>query len=505
MKQGVHILALCILAGILTCSSAFAGALADSVYHNGTIYTMTETPEEAQDTANAKTVEVVAVKDGTIVFAGSSAEAQTAGYLTPDKVQSIIDLRGKIMYPGFIDGHGHFPVQGSVDLYQVNLNSPLLDGPAKDIESLVATLKARAEVTPEGSPIMGQNYDDSMLAEKRHPTRHDLDRASTRHPIYITHISGHMGVANSAALAKANITKETMVTGVVKDAAGEPTGLLLELEAMSLALNPLRAEHHTDDLAGIARANQLYAAAGVTCADDGGASLQQKIPNFQKSLSSGALQLRVLVHPIGYYPHKTDMGGNPVYVDVMGWMGRAALGWTQDPTDPLSEYADGSGALEIGSDITGMDTPLYDPASKKQTNLLPAPANLPSNMLLFAPWKIFLDGSPQGYTAWFKEPGYYDWGDYTAADSFDPMAPHFIGLPGTINTRPEDLSKWVMNYHRYGQSIEVHTNGPAAAEAYLAAIEKAVATFPGITDTRHTFIHAQTIERQHIERMMGAL
>ena len=49
----------------------------------------------------------------------------------------------------------------------------------------------------------------------------------------------------------------------------------------------------------------------------------------------------------------------------------------------------------------------------------------------------------------------------------------------------------------------MHTNGPAAAETFLAAIERAVASFPDVSDTRHTFIHGQTLERQHIERMMG--
>lgn len=495
------VMALCVSALVLCCTSALARMLADTVYHNGTIYTMTETPEEAKDPANAKTVDVVAVRDGVIVFAGSSAEAGAAGYLAPENVRRMADLRGKIMYPGFIDGHGHFPSQGESDLYQVNLGSPLLGGPAGDMDALVAALKAKAEITPEGDPILGWNYDDTMLAEKRHPTRHDLDRASTRHPIYIGHISGHMGVANSRALAKYNVTRETTVTGVVKDESGEPTGLLMELEAMGLV--PLKDELRSNARAGIARASQLYAAAGVTCADDGASVLQQRIPGFQACLSGGTLQLRVLVHPVGYYPRKIDMDGKPVHIDVMGWMGRAALGWLQAPDDPLREYADGSSALAIGSDITSMDVAVYDPVTKERTVSLPAPANLPAGMFLLAPWKMFLDGSPQGYTAWFKDPGYYDWDGRTAAESFDPAAKSFIGLPGTLNFQPEDLDRWVANYHRYGQSIEVHTNGPAAAETFLAAIERAVASFPDVSDTRHAFIHGQTLERQHIERMMG--
>lgn len=73
------VMALCVSALVLCCTSALAYMLADTVYYNGTIYTMTETPEEAKDPANAKTVDVVAVRDGIIVFAGSSTEAGALG------------------------------------------------------------------------------------------------------------------------------------------------------------------------------------------------------------------------------------------------------------------------------------------------------------------------------------------------------------------------------------------------------------------------------------------
>lgn len=56
---------------------------------------------------------------------------------------------------------------------------------------------------------MGWGYDDTLLAEARHPTRADLDRVSTRHPVWIVHVSGHLGVANSRALEIAGVTKST--------------------------------------------------------------------------------------------------------------------------------------------------------------------------------------------------------------------------------------------------------------------------------------------------------
>ena len=71
---------------------------------------------------------------------------------------------------------------------QVDLNSPPI-GAIEDMDQLVAALAARAAELPEGQWVSGRGYDDTLLAEQRHPTRVDLDRASTTHPIYISHTS----------------------------------------------------------------------------------------------------------------------------------------------------------------------------------------------------------------------------------------------------------------------------------------------------------------------------
>ena len=162
-----------------------ADKIADTVYRNGKIYTITETVQEAKDVKNAKKVDVVATLNGKIIFVGSEADAKAQGYLDENKVNKIVDLRGKTMLPGFVDGHGHFPGQGTSDLYKVNLNSPLLDGTVDTMDKLIEELRKKAETLPAGSPIIGWNYDDTQLAEQRHPTRYDLDKASTTHPIYV--------------------------------------------------------------------------------------------------------------------------------------------------------------------------------------------------------------------------------------------------------------------------------------------------------------------------------
>ena len=106
----------------------------------GKIYTIAETAQEAKDIANAKKADVVATLNGKIVFVGSEADAKAQGYLDAAKVNKIVDLRGKTMLPGFVDGHGHFPGESQIDLFNVNLNCPPL-GPVVNMDDLVRLLK----------------------------------------------------------------------------------------------------------------------------------------------------------------------------------------------------------------------------------------------------------------------------------------------------------------------------------------------------------------------------
>ncbi|MEI3478928.1 MAG: hypothetical protein V8Q84_07250 [Bilophila sp.] len=111
------------------------------------------------------------------------------------------------------------------------------------------------------------------------------------------------------------------------------------------------------------------------------------------------------------------------------------------------------------------------------------------------------DGSNQGYTGFFKKPGYYDtkYGGYEEGyNGADAL---------TFGATPEEsydyLKAQIDLYHKYGDSVEVHTNGSGAAEHYVTAMEEVVAAHPDVVDTRDTAIHAQMMERQHIERLMG--
>src|SRR3989449_9645782 len=102
----------------------------------------------------------------------------------------------------------------------------------ESIPDVIEALKQKARQTPAGQWITGRGYDDTLLREGRHPTRDDLDRASTQHPIWIAHTSGHLGAANSRALALAKITKDTPQpkAGVIRKdpRSGEPNGVFEE-------------------------------------------------------------------------------------------------------------------------------------------------------------------------------------------------------------------------------------------------------------------------------------
>ena len=207
-----------------------------TVFYNGDILTM------AGDEPTY--VEAVVVKDGKIAYTGSAENAMGiagAGH-------KMEDLKGRTLLPGFIDGHAHFASFSAQAIGAQILPPP--DAGAKDIQTLIAILKEWN--TPENRAltgwIFGMGFDDSVLEDKRFPTRHDLDQVSKEFPIMIIHISGHFAVVNSKGLEILNINAETQNPegGIIRREKGdEPNGVLEELAAIPhyvKALNPATKE-----------------------------------------------------------------------------------------------------------------------------------------------------------------------------------------------------------------------------------------------------------------------
>lgn len=418
---------------------------ADTVYHNGTIYTVTEDFRKPSQLNTPNTVEVVATLNGKIVFVGSESEAKAQGFLNASNVNKIVDLKGKTMLPGFVDGHGHFPGQGELDLFQANLNSPPI-GTMTSIKDYIPVLAALAAQTEEGKAVTGKGFDDTLVTEKSYPTKEDLDEASTKHPIVIVHTSDHINAGNSLAFKLAGFKRSDIGEDGVYVRDGKPyigvrtvkkadgwdfTGVCAETEAMGL-LNAATQNNSPDitdkSVRSVARASQVYTAAGVTTADLGGAVLAMPteygtvgfaLNQIQVALQRGVLEPRVVVHPFAY------MAYGPAEI---GKINRMALGWKGD------DYSDPGDSPAKGSDITSLS--LKGVSAQMGGK---APEGLPANRFFMGAWKIIYDGSNQGYTGYFKTPGYYDpeYGGYEKG---------YNGMPNATTFSKEVLEKTIDIY-----------------------------------------------------------
>ena len=203
--------------------------------------------------------EALSVRGEHIDRLGDSGEI--GALITDDTV--VTDLQGETLLPGFVDAHGHFPGSG-MGVISVDLNSPPI-GKVTTIAELQERLREKLSGKDDENWLSGFGYDDTLLAEMRHPTRDDLDAVSSDVPIYIMHVSGHMGVGNSRMLELMNIDADTEdpVGGVIARRPGsrEPIGLLEETAHMAMTEHLLDFSI-TDGIRMTMAANEEYLAQG---------------------------------------------------------------------------------------------------------------------------------------------------------------------------------------------------------------------------------------------------
>lgn len=242
-------------------SLAWAQEPADRIFTGGPVLAM----NDAQPRAGA-----VAVKDGRIVAVGTPEEIEAHR----GEATQVTELGGRALIPGLFDANGHM-FFGGVQALSANLLAPP-DGGVSDIPALQQVLRdltdANRETVEAANLILGFGYDNGQLAEQRHPTRADLDDVSADIPIYLIHQSGHIAVANPAALEAIGITaaSEDPPRGLIlRDAAREPTGVLEE-NAHFMGLAKLFANVDLEGMKAIARAGaELWARFGYTTAQEG--------------------------------------------------------------------------------------------------------------------------------------------------------------------------------------------------------------------------------------------
>src|SRR4030043_536164 len=137
--------------------------------------------------------ELVAAKDGRIIYVGKNDELDQ--FRGPGR---LINCDGMMVIPGFNDAHIHVLAYAS-NLLGVDCSPASV----KSISDIQDKLRQEAQRIPPGTWIKGSGYNEFYLAERRHPTRHDLDRAAPHHPVKLVHRSMHACVLNSLALSLA--------------------------------------------------------------------------------------------------------------------------------------------------------------------------------------------------------------------------------------------------------------------------------------------------------------
>lgn len=141
----------------------------------------------------------------------------------------VIDCGGQTIVPGFIDAHCHV-LAFAASLIAVDCSPDAVSS----VDDIVQEIRRRAEATPQGEWIRATGYSEFDLRERRHPTRWELDRATSHHPIRLNHRSGHACVLNSVAMERVGIAsnlEEPRGATIDRDlGTGEPNGLLLEME-----------------------------------------------------------------------------------------------------------------------------------------------------------------------------------------------------------------------------------------------------------------------------------
>ena len=335
----------------------------------------------------------------------------------------MIDLKGKTMLPAFIDPHSHF-IGVANSLGQCDLTE------ASSFDDIVTMMKnfIKERNIPEGAWVNGCNYDHNFLIEEKHPTKDVLDRISTKHKIVISHASTHMGVVNSAALKARGIDANTPDPKGGKYAryanSNEPNGYLEENAYINF-MNQSSVAMNIDTLAEqVKEAQKIYASNGITTVQDG--MVAKPLYNLLSAFAEmGILKL-----------------------DVIGYLD-----------------------LATATDLMHNGNPYI---------------NQYHNNFKIGGYKMFLDGSPQGLTAWMETP-YVGQGDY-------------CGYPIHTDEETHDLIKKALED---GQQLLAHCNGDAAAEQYIQEFTK-VKTELGIQDThRPVMIHAQLCRKDQLKRMLA--
>lgn len=345
-----------------------------------------------------------------------------------DEETELIDLEGNTMLPGFIDSHSHI-VAVAQTLMIVNLSE------ANSKEEFIQMLKDSLKNNPpkKGEWLIGFGYDNTKYEGQEHPTKFDLDEVSNEIPIFVSHASGHIATTNSKALEAFGYVGENYEVpegGVVRtvDNSNEPNGVLEENACLDPEKRKCIPAPSMETLVScIKKAQQIYASYGLTTAQD--ASIDE---GLNKILNFAAQK-------------------NELIMDIVGQaVQHTTLKLLKNEGTPKRKYF---------------------------------------NHYKLLGGKTWLDGSPQGKTAWLTKP-YYEVPEGESKD--------YCGYP----TQEDDV---VIEYFKSlienNIQVNVHCNGDAASDQFIRCYKKALEATGNKLDLRPVMVHAQTVREDQLDEM----
>lgn len=264
----------------------------------------------------------LAVANGRILAIGSDEDARR--HVGPRT--RVIELRGRLVVPGFNDAHVHL-LDAGFGLLSVDLR------PAKDEADFARRVSAYARTLPSGAWVLNGNWDHEAWPSRALPTRELIDPFTAEHPVFVNRLDGHMALANSVALRLAGITRETPDPPggeIVRDAQGEPTGILKD-NAQDLLTRVIPEPGRELNLRAAKAALQEAARFGVTTIQDNSAI--DALPTYQDLRAKGELSARFNVwRPVSALPAliasgvRSGLGDDWVRVGAIKILSDGAMG-----------------------------------------------------------------------------------------------------------------------------------------------------------------------------------
>ena len=420
MKKEITTAILIILVCVIASTGSAEEFFVDLVVLNANVITID---------ANNPRSEAFAVLNGRIIAVGTTSEMKAL----IGKATKVIDAQGKTVTPGFNDSHLHpRPIYPYESLHHAISLSPKS---IKTMDELITALKEKAKITPKGQWVRGSRYQDTKLG--RHPTRWDLDKASTEHPIRITHSSGHVSVVNSRVLETGEVTKETPDPpggAIDRDKDGVATGVMWEgpaFERASRGSAKFPTPSREEEVKGFRLCIDYFLSNGITSIHDA-STRWSKIRLYQDALEAG----------------------QPIRVTMMI---RGGERW---------------GISQILRDF-------------KKLNIREEFGN---NRLRVGPVKITHGNSLSGRTCWLNEP---------YVNRPDGKTDYYGVRPGRSQ---EELDKLIFEIHEAGFSPAVHANGDREIDMVLDAFEKALRKLPK-EDPRFRIEHCSVVNPRILKRI----